>query len=89
MSIARALTSYINVSANGGDEKVDNNVYQNAHYDPIVLGFILGLNWPECKEEVLAAIAADLEYDHHVVRVAPKAEIKVKGIDVSKLEFKL
>lgn len=88
--LARALTSYIDVSLNGGEEQVNENMYKTAHYDPIVLGFILGRTWPVCQEEVLAAIAADLDYDRMLVQVSPRAEAKVvKGIDVSKLEFRL
>ena len=87
--LARALTAYIDVSINGGAAQVVEDVYRTAHYDPIILGFILGRSWPDCQEEALAAIAADLEYDKMIVRVSPKAERVVKGVDVSKLEFKL
>jgi hypothetical protein len=88
MPLARALTSYIDVALNGGEEAVNERVYQTAHYDPLVLGFILGRNWPTCESEVIAAIAKDLEYDKHVVQVSPPTRV-VKGLDVSKLEFKL
>lgn len=79
--IARAFTSYTN--------QPDEVLYVTAHYDPIILGFVLGRTWPACQNEVLAAIAADLEYDKMLVQVSPRATSKVKGIDVSKLEFKL
>lgn len=82
MPLARALSSYLESPSN-------DSIYRTAHYDPIILGFILGRSWPECQEDALAAIAADLEYDKMIVRVSPKAERVVKGIDVSKLEFKL
>lgn len=93
MPLARALTSYIDVSLNGGEEQVSKSVYKTVHYDPIILGFILGRSWPACQEEALAAIAADLEYDRMLVRVSPKAPTgpskNLRGIDVSKLEFNL
>lgn len=67
--------------------------YQTAHYDPIILGFILGRNWEQAEEPALAAIERDLDYDRHLTRVSPKARHEpartVKGLDVSKLEFKL
>lgn len=66
----------------------DEDTYRTAHYDPIILGFILGRTWPDCQDEVLAAIAADLDYDKMIARVT-KAPVKVKGIDLGKLEFKL
>ena len=93
LPLARALTSYINVELNGGTEKVEANVYKTAHYDPIILGFILGRAWPTCQDEALAAIAKDFEYDRHIVMISPRAETavaaKVRGLDVSKLEFRL
>lgn len=96
MVIASALSSYIDVSLNGGAEQVNKRLYKTAHYDPIILGFILGRVWPAPQEEVLAAIAKDFEYDRMLVHVSPKAGTsitagtkKIKGIDLGKLEFNL
>lgn len=71
--------------------------YDGAHYDPIILGFILGRNWEQAEDEALSAIARDLDYDRMITSVSPRAEtyperraIKVvKGLDVSKLDFNL
>lgn len=90
--LARALTSYIDPILNGGEAAVAESVYKTAHYDPIILGFILGRSWPACQDEVLAAIAKDYEYDRHLSAAklanGPVGKV-VKGLDVSKLEFRL
>lgn len=91
MPLAKAFDS-------GGEKLFPDNLYKEAHFDPIILGFILGRNWPEVQQEVLAAIELDLEYDRMLVRVSPKATSRVtetvaakhvKGIELDKLEFKL
>lgn len=95
MPIAKALGSYIDASLNGGTEQVEERLYRTAHYDPIILGFILGRTWPVCEEEVITAIMTDLAYDRMLISVSSRAETKeraatvVRGLDVSKLEFKL
>lgn len=76
----------------GGEPLFPDAPYKEAHYDPIILGFILGRNWERAREQALAAIERDLEYDKHLIKVSPKAgsETKlVKGLDIGKLEFKL
>lgn len=96
MALARALTSYIDPDINGGEARINENVYKTAHYDPIILGFILGRSWPAAQEAALAAIERDLEHDQMMARVSPKASSRVaesakklKGIDLGKLEFNL
>lgn len=75
----------------GGEPISSDAPYKSAHYDPIILGFILGRNWEQAREQALSAIERDKEYDRHLIKVSPKAGSVqvVKGLDVSKLEFKL